>query len=91
MENTLYIVLQFLYQASYKTKEKNVTFIDEKNEEGKLKIEKFGEFIIDVGKDFDNEDSYANVTMKMGGTFITASAIYCKTRKKANKFLWKMQ
>ena len=67
----------------YKTELDDVTFCDEKNEKGELKVFKFGEFIIDVGDEFDIEKREAIVKMKMGGTFITASAIYCKTGKNA--------
>ena len=67
----------------YKTKEKNVAFINEVDNNGNLKIEKFGEFNIDVGNDFDVKDRNVKVRMKMGGTFISCVAIYCKTKKKA--------
>lgn len=67
----------------YKTELDNVTFCDEKKENGELKVFKFGEFIIDVGDEFDIEQRKAIVKMKMGGTFITTSAIYCKTGKNA--------
>lgn len=67
----------------YKTELDNVQYCDEKNEKGELKALKFGEFIIDVGDEFDVNQREALVKMKMGGTFITASAIYCKTGKHA--------
>ena len=67
----------------YKTKENNVTFINEVDNNGNLKIEKFGEFNIDVGNDFDVKNKNVEVRIKMGGTFISCSATYCKTKKKA--------
>jgi len=67
----------------YKTELDDVTFCNEKNENGELKVFKFGEFIIDVGDEFDIDERKAIVKMKMGGTFITASTIYCKTGKNA--------
>ena len=57
--------------------------IVKKNENDELKVFKFGEFIIDVGDEFDINQREALVKMKKGGTFITASAIYCKTGKNA--------
>ena len=65
----------------YKTDEENVTFCDEKDKNGNLKVSKFAEFIIDVGNDFDISKREAIVKMKIGGTFINASAIYRKTGK----------
>ena len=50
----------------YKTKYKNITFCDEKDEKGNLKIFKFGEFIIDVGDNFDIKKRKAKVKMKIG-------------------------
>ena len=67
----------------YKTEYKNITFCDEKDEKGNLKIFKFGEFIIDVGDNFDIKKRDADVKMKIGGTFISAEAIYCKTGESA--------
>ena len=66
----------------YKTLEENCTFIDEKNEEGKPKLEKFGEVIFDIGKDYDKKNNHVKINMKMGGTYIDVSAIYVKTGKK---------
>ena len=67
----------------YKTEYKNIIFCDEKDENGNLKIFKFGEFIIDVGNNFDISGRSAKVIMKIGGTFISAKAIYCKTGESA--------
>ena len=67
----------------YKTEKNNATFCDEKDEFGKLTIYKFGEFIIDVGNSFDIKERDALVKMKIGGTFILATAIYCKTGKES--------
>ena len=68
----------------YKTEEKNVLFCDQKDENGKLKIWKFADYEIDVGNDFDIREKEIIVKMKLGGTFITSMAIYCKTNKKAD-------
>jgi len=67
----------------YKTEYENITFCDEKDENGNLKIFKFGEFIIDVGNNFDISKRNADVKMKFGGTFISAEAIYRKTGESA--------
>jgi len=67
----------------YKTEYEDITFCDEKDENGNLKIFKFGEFIIDVGNNFDISKREADVKMKFGGTFISAEAIYCKTGESA--------
>ena len=70
----------------YRTEEIDVQFCDEKNLDGDLKIWKFGEYIIDVGNDFDPSSEKTReviIKMKMGGTFITSEAIYCKTKKRA--------
>ena len=67
----------------YKTEYKNITFCDEKDEKGNLKIFKFGDFIIDAGDNFDISKRDIKIKMKIGGTFITAEAIYCKTGESA--------
>ena len=67
----------------YKTEEENVTFCDERNEKGELKVHKLGEFIIDVGNNYDTSNRDAKVIMKVGGIFISVSAIYCPTNSKA--------
>ena len=73
----------------YKTNENDVLFCDEKDENGKLKIWKIGEYKMDVGKDFDKSFKKIIVNIKMGGTFISSSAIYLKTKKEIkNKFLF---
>ena len=60
----------------YKTSKKDAIFCNEKD------VEKFGQFIVDVKNKFDNSDKEVEVKMKLGGTFISASAIYCKTGDK---------
>ena len=60
----------------YKTLKEDAIFSNEKG------VEKFGEFIVDVKNKFDNSDKEVEVKMKLGGTFISASAIYCKTGDK---------
>ena len=67
----------------YKSEEDNAYFCDEKDENGELKVSKFGEFIIDAGNNFDSSERRAKVSMKFGGTFISVTAIYCKSGQKA--------
>ena len=62
----------------YKTEKENATFIDEKDEKGNLIIQKFGHFNIDVGEQYENNRE-VEIKMKLGGTFISLSAIYKKT------------
>ena len=67
----------------YKTERENATFCDEKDENGNIIVTKFGQFIIDVENNkFDKSNKEVEVKMKLGGTFISASAIYCKTKDK---------
>ena len=66
----------------YKTKKKNCTYNDEKNEKGKLIIEEFGKVNFNIGDDFDVNERGVTVKMKLGGTYIDVSAIYKKTGKK---------
>ena len=65
----------------YKTDKQDASFCDERDDKDNLIVTKFGEFIIDVGNDFDISKREVEVKMKMGGTFITATAIYLKTGK----------
>ena len=58
----------------FKTLKREAIFTDEKG------VEKFGEFIINVENKFDESNKEVEVKMKLGGTFISASAIYCKTK-----------
>ena len=67
----------------YKTEKENVTFCDEK-ENGKNVTQKFGELYIEVKDGFDPFENSVGVDMKMGGTFISMSAIFVKTGKKAS-------
>ena len=60
----------------FKTSKKDAIFTDEKD------VETFGEFIVDVRNKFDDSNKEVEVRMKLGGTFISASAIYCKTGDK---------
>ena len=68
----------------YKTVGENCTYIDEKDENGKLIIEEFGQFNFDIGEDFDINKREIIIEMKLGGTYIDVSAIYKKTGKKIN-------
>ncbi len=70
----------------YRTEEKDVLFCDEKDENGHLKIWKFGDYEIDAGSDFDPSSENGRkiiIKMRMGGTHISSSCIYCKTNKQA--------
>ena len=58
----------------FKTLKREAIFTDEKD------VKKFGEFIINVENKFDESNKEVEVKMKLGGTFISASAIYCKTK-----------
>ena len=68
----------------YKTLRQNCTFIDEKDDNGKLIIEEFGRVVFNIGKDFDVNIRQVIVKMKLGGTYIDVSAIYEKTGKNAD-------
>ena len=63
----------------YKAEKVNVQFTDEKDEKGNLIIQKFGHFKIDVGDQYDKHNREVELKMKLGGTFISLSAIYKKT------------
>ena len=70
----------------YKTEYENIMFIDEEDEKGNLKIFKFAELIIDVGYNYDFSKRDTLVKMKIGGTFISVEAIYCKTGESAKAY-----
>jgi len=65
----------------YKTLKENCTYIDEKDENGQLIIEEFGEVEVDLEKDFDLSKRDVRIDMKIGGTYIYATAVYLKTGK----------
>ena len=67
----------------YKTDKDNAKFIDEKDEKGNLILTKFADYIIDVGDKYDMSNREVEVKMKLGGTFISSSAIYKKTKDEA--------
>ena len=67
----------------YKTKENNAKFIDEKDNKGEPIVHKFAEYMIDVGDKYDKSCREVEVKMKLGGTFISSSAIYKKTKDEA--------
>ena len=67
----------------YKTLKENCTFIDdERDENGELIAQKFGELSFNIGKDYDKNNNLTKVSMKVGGTYIDVSAVYLKTNKK---------
>ena len=68
----------------YKTERENCTFIDEKDENDKLIIEKFGEVIFNI-ENYDKKKNKVRIDMKFGGTYIDVSAVYLKTNEKLPK------
>ena len=68
----------------YKTDKENCIYIDEKDENGQLILKNFGNLEFNIGNDFDKQNPYVKVEMKMGGTYIDISAIYLKNGKKIN-------
>ena len=66
----------------FKTLRENCTFIDEKDDNGKLIIHEFGRVVFNIGEAFDVNKRDVIVKMKLGGTYIDVSAIYEKTGKK---------
>ena len=66
----------------YKTVKENCIYIDEKDENNQLVIEKFGEVEFNIGEDFDKNFRDVRIDLKMGGTYIYVSAVYLKTGKK---------
>ena len=65
----------------YKTLKYDCTYIDEKDENNNLIIEKFGEVIFDIEKGFDINNRQVKIDMKMGGTYIYINAVYLKNGK----------
>ena len=60
----------------YKTLKDNCKYIDERDENNNLIIEKFGEALFDIEKGFDKDNCQIKVDMKMGGTYIYTTAKY---------------
>ena len=79
MEGTYYMNSSKATIELYRTENDNVKFCDEKDGHGEPIIHKFGEYIIDVGEDFDENNRKVLIRINLGGTFVTSSAIYCKT------------
>ena len=65
----------------YKTLRENCTFVDERDENGKLIIEEFGKVVFNINEDFDVNKRQVTIKMKLGGTYIDVSAKYEKTGK----------
>jgi hypothetical protein len=63
----------------YKTLKNDCKYIDEKDEKGNLIIKKFGFVKFEI-EDYDRNNPQVKINMKMGGTYIYATAIYLKTR-----------
>ena len=60
----------------YKTLKDNCTYIDEKDENNNLIIHKFGEVEFNLEEGFDINNLDLKINMKMGGTYIYATAEY---------------
>ena len=65
----------------YKTSKNDCTYIDEKDENNKLILEKFGEAELNMEDNFDMDNREVKIDMKMGGTYIVVSAIYLKNEQ----------
>ena len=68
----------------YKTNKEDCTYIDEKDENGNLILEKLGSATFDIGEDFDVNQRDVIIEMKLGGTYIDICAILSKNGKKLN-------
>ena len=66
----------------YKSNKDNPTLIDEKDDQGNLIVDKFGEIILDVKDEYDPNKKEVIVEMKFGGTFISISAKYVKNNER---------
>ena len=66
----------------YRTSKENCTFIDEKDENDELILEKFGELNFNIGEDFDKKKNNVRLDIKLGGTYIDVSAVYLKSNYK---------
>ena len=71
----------------FETNENNVTFTDEKDNENKLKVFKFGVIILDAKDKFDPNNNLVEVEMRFGGTFISISGKYIKTGEKISSVI----
>ena len=60
----------------YRTLKDDCKYIDEKDENNNLILDKFGEAIFNIEEDFDMNNREIQVDMKMGGTYIYAKAKY---------------
>ena len=71
----------------YKTLKEDCTFIDEKDENNNLIINKFGEVQFNIGEDYDKDNRMIKINVKLGGTYIVVSAVYLKTGKNINSII----
>ena len=71
----------------FETNENNVTFTDEKDNENKLKVFKFGVIILDAKDKFNPNTNLVEVEMRFGGTFISISGKYIKTGEKISSVI----
>ena len=81
MENTFYMNSSKARIELYKTENDDVQFCDERDENGQLKIQKFGEYTINVGEAFDKNYREVKVRINLGGTFLSSYARYCKNNQ----------
>ena len=81
MENTYYMNSSKARIELYKTENDDVQFCDERDENGQLKIQKFGEYTINVGEAFDENYREVKVRINLGGTFLSSYARYCKNNQ----------
>ena len=68
----------------YKTNKKDCTYIDEKDEKGKLILEELGRVNFNIGEDFDVNNRGVTIEMRMGGTYIDCCATLIKNGKQLN-------
>ena len=77
------VISKILYAVSkqpkiifYKTLKDDCKYIDEKDENNNLIIEKFGEVTFNIEEGFDMNNRDVQIDMKMGGTYVYAIAKY---------------
>ena len=66
----------------YKTIKHDCKYIDEKDENNNLIIKKFGEVKFNIENGFDIKNRNVRINLKLGGTYIHATAEYLKNGKK---------
>ena len=79
MNTMLYHLIQKFYFIKLWEK---IVLIDEKDENDKSIINKFGEIEFDIGKDYDTKNRSTRIDMKQGGTYNLCSSRVLKKWKK---------